>query len=124
MKKLFIFLLFIPLLTLSQIDSTKVFSLNTTVKVGVAKTSIGQDGSVGVLQIKVINNDVYMTNTGQYYIKYTDGNLERRRYIGWTTDYKYEGMPVFIRNNRFYYLQIDKDGLPYGVELPKWLFKE
>ena len=129
MIKLFLFLLliFLPFLSFPQTDST--LFLNTDVKVELEifnSEELPVTDVAGRLHVVIQEFDVYQTASGQYYIIYADSTGEHRRYLGWATRCRYEGMTVFCNSTktRHWYLQINETGLPYRVELPEFLFTE
>lgn len=109
----------------AQQDS--VIYLNTETKV-VLETYNRQGSAEEIpkaeLRVFTKSHDVYRTGTGQFYVIYQDGEVERRRYLGWLTPHRYEDMSVFTNSTgtRHWYLQIDEQGLPERVELPGFVF--
>lgn len=127
MKNILILFLFILISVpaVAQQDSVINFNTDTKVVLKVTRVDYNFDNRpmAELLVVKQIYQ-VYQASSGQYYVVYTVNNVETRRYLGWLTSYTYERMTVFCNSDKtkFYYLQIDAEGLPYRIELPDFLF--
>lgn len=122
----FYMLLFIVALSLcctlfanAQVDTLFVIS---DVENVVLKPQTEHNGIVAKLEVTRMPYSVKQTESGQYYLNYTDtsGKL-RRKYLGWLPEQREHSVTIFCNRlqTKFWYWQFGQESLPTKIFLPE-----